>query len=194
MEIGLVLPAGELRARGGRISGFFSYGKTATVRDRGRVRKERISSRAFAYAVEEPDREVHLLAGHEYGKPLASKQAGTLKLTDTDRALEFEATLPPESSRPSWVRDTVHAVESGLATGISPRFRVPPRDVVPDAERLVPEPGNPGVMIREVNEALLLELSIVTRPVYPATSAEVRAMMAEAEAEDRRRLRTWWFL
>ncbi len=187
-----MFPALELRARGGRIFGSFPYGQTATVRDRGRVRKERIGSRAFRYAVEAEDREVHLLAGHEYGKPLASKRAGSLELEDTAEALNFTATLPPEGSRPSWVRDTVHAVEAGLATGVSPGFRVPPASVVPDAVREVAEPGNPGVYIREVNEALLLELSIVTRPVFQGTSAEVRAMLEEDR--ERRRFIPWWFM
>lgn len=48
-----------------------------------------------------------------------------MKLRDTASALEFEATLPAEGARPSWVEDAVRGVESGLYTGISPGFRVP---------------------------------------------------------------------
>ena len=35
-------------------------------------------------------------------------------------------------------------LDAGLAVGILPLFRVPPRDVVPNAEQDIPEPGNPG--------------------------------------------------
>ena len=189
METGLVLGPLELRAKGGRIFGSFPYNRTATRRDRGRVRKESVRSRAFRFAVEEPEREIHLLSGHEYSKPLASKRAGTLKLADTDDALEFEAALPAEGERPTWMRDTVLAVRGGLAPGVSPGFIVPPRAVVPDAEELIPEPGNPDVLIRRINHAVLIELSIVTRPAYPGTSAEVRALMGPSVR--RRRGRLW---
>ena len=80
------------------------------------------------------------------------------------------------------MRDTVLAVESGLVGGISPGFVVPPRSRVPNAERLTPEPGNPSVLIREINDAVLYELSLVTRPAYPDTEVEHR----ERERELRR--------
>lgn len=189
----LAVWAAELEVRqrsgGGReLRGRFPYNRTATVRNRGRVRKERIRSRAFRFALEDAEREIHLLAGHEYGKPLASRRAGSLRLEDSDAALTFVATLPPAGEQPSWVRDTVRAIDSGLMTGISPGFVVPPRDVVPNAETLTPEPGNRGVMIRDVNEALLLELSVVTRPVY--RQATVRDW-GGLEAIPRNRRRVW---
>ena len=68
----------ELRQRGRLLSGRFPYRSTATVRDRGRVRKERFDPGAFAFAVEDETREIHLLAGHSYDRPLASKRAGSL--------------------------------------------------------------------------------------------------------------------
>jgi len=46
---------------------------------------------------------------------------------------------------------------------------------LPDAETLVPEPGNPGVMIRKLSALVLYELSLVTRPAYEASEAELRA-------------------
>ena len=52
----------EIRARGGgrSLSGSFPYNKIATVRDRGRVRKERFKSRAFSWQI------------REFGNPRAS--------------------------------------------------------------------------------------------------------------------------
>ena len=47
--------------------------------------------------------------------------------------------------------------------------------MVPDAETLEPEPGNPGVDIRVIRQAVLYELSIVTQPAYAETSVDVRA-------------------
>ena len=57
--------------------------------------------------------------------------------------------------------------------GISPGFRVPPRAVVPDGERLEPEPGNAAVQVRVIQNAVLSELSIVTRPAYSETDIDV---------------------
>lgn len=167
----------EIRQRGRTLRGTFPYRSTATVRDRGRVRKERFGRRAFRYTVSGAGEveEVNLLAGHAFDSPLASRSAGTLTLREDEEALTFEATLPPANRQPTWMRDSVLAVQGGLYTGISPGFRVPPADVVPDAEELIPEPGNPDVLIRVINAAVLYELSLVTRPAYPDTALDIRA-------------------
>ena len=173
------------RRRGGRgreIRGSFAYGVTATIRDRGRVRKERISPGAFRFAIERADREVNLLVGHSFDRPLGSKLDGSLELSDGSRALSFRALLPPEGEQPTYMRDAVLMLNAGLVGGISPGFVVPPADVVPDAERLVPEPGNEDVLIREVSDAVLYELSLVTRPAYPETEVESRAAQAARQA------------
>lgn len=184
----------EIRAKGGRrrIRGKFRYGATATLADRGSVRKERFEPRAFKFAVDDPEREINLLRGHSFDQPLASKRAGTLALDDSAEGLAFEATLPETAAMPSYMRDTVQMIEAGLMVGISPGFRVPPRDVVPDAERLEPEPGNPGVKVRVIRAAVLSELSLVTRPAYPDTEAAVRAMQTEPDPSPARRRRPRW--
>ena len=175
----------EIRQRGGgrSFSGFFRYGSTATIRDRGRVRKERFGKRAFQHAVDDADAEINLLRGHDFDEPLASKQSGTLRLRDTDEGLSFEARLPPVAEQPSYMVDTVRMVNAGLLTGISPGFRIPPRGVVPDAERLIPDPGVPGVQIRLINAAVLYELSLVTRPAYRDTDLDVREAERQAERQ-----------
>ena len=116
---------------------------------------------AFRFAIEDASRDINLLVGHDYGKPLASKLAGTLVIRDTAAALEFEAPLPDTT----WARDLRAGIQGGAAMyGLSPGFSVPPVDVVPGAETLTPEAGNPGVMVRTINEAVLFEASIVSRP------------------------------
>ena len=171
----------EIRQEGGArvLRGVFPYNTLATVSDRGSVRKERIRPRAFAFTIDNPvDRfgnevRIDLLVGHDFGKPIASRQSGTLSIVDGDDAVRFEARLPADP--PSWVVDTEKAIDAGIMTGLSPGFRVPPRSAVPNAETLTPEPGNPGVQIRDVNEAVLREMSVVTSGAYHAAGVELRA-------------------
>ena len=152
------------------------------------MRKESIGPRAFAFAVGAPEREINLLVGHSFNQPLASRQGGTLTLVDTDDALSFTAQLPPIDEQPSYMRDAVLNVQGGRMRGLSPGFTVPPRDVVPDAEVEIPEPGNPGVAIRLIQAAVLYELSLVTRPAYQDAEVEARALAAGLTLPGRRRL------
>ena len=165
----------EIRQLDGRriLSGRFPYNALATVSDRGRRRKETFASGAFDFAIDDPERRIDLLVGHDFGKPLASRQSGTLTLESSAEGVSFEARLPDDP--PSWVVDAERAVDAGLMTGISPGFRVPPRNVVPDAETILPEPGNPLVDIRQINHAVLREFSIVTAPAYLDAAVELRA-------------------
>lgn len=169
----------EVRREGKRpvIAGRFVYGDLATLADRGQVRKERIMPRAFSFALEEEDdRDIHLLFGHSFDMPLASRRNGSLVLTDSDDALSFTASIDPSLEDVSHIRDALALLAAGLVTGISPGFRVPPKDTVPNAERLDPEPGNPGVFIRTLLALVLFELSLVTRPAYQSSQAELRAL------------------
>ncbi len=178
----------ELRQDGRTINGVFPYGALATISNVGRTRKERFSPGAFRYSIEREDFDVSLLSGHSFDRPIASKLAGSLRFDDGPDALRFTAELPIESEQPSWVRDTVLSIRGGLARGISPGFRVPPASAVSGAEELIPEPGNPSVMIRQLNDVLLPELSIVVRPAYAETSIDVRhelELPGREEAVDR---------
>ena len=161
----------ELRQRGGRIFGSFPFNVQAVVRASGTVRKERFRPGAFDFALDDPSREVSLLVGHDYGQPLASKLAGTLAIRSTPAALEFNAVLPPTS----WAADLRAGIEAGAANyGVSPGFSLPPPDVVPGAETLTPEPGNPGVMVRTLNAVVLHEVSFVSRATYQGTEISLR--------------------
>ena len=182
----------EVRQGGRSVRGSFPYGRLATLSSRGSVRKERFSPNAFDFAIDDPEREINLLVGHDYGQPLASKLEGTLELADTRAAVVFEAFLPLESEQPTWMRDAVLSINSGLFRGLSPGFQIPPVTAVRNAEELLPEPGNPGVMIRQVNKAVLFEFSVVTRPAYPDTEVAVRSTpIEEVVADDHERYRRW---
>ena len=89
----------EIRQVGGAtvLQGRFPYGRLATISNRGRRRKESIMPRAFRFAIEqEPERKIDILVGHDFGKPIASRQSGTLTIRDSAAAVEFEATLPAD--------------------------------------------------------------------------------------------------
>ena len=188
----------------------------ATVSDRGKVRKERIAGDAFGWqidafaelqkemadviesAVDEARleilrqelerRNVHVLAGHSYDKPLGSLKTKA-KIVSTEKAVEFEVALPDENDQPGYMRDVVKMIRAGLAGGVSPGFRVPPASAVRNAETFEPEPGNPGVQVRVINQAVLHELSIVSRPAYSETEIDVRA--DDFAPVVRRRRRVW---
>ena len=166
----------EIRRRGdfSEFRGSFPFRSLATVRDRGRVRKETFLPGAFDFALRDETREIHLLSGHELSKPLASRKAGTLEIVSDGDALRFRGKLPDPERQTTWMRDAVLAAEAGLIGGVSPGFKVPPKSAVPDAETLEPEPGNPGVMIRTIRQAVLFELSLVSRAAYPDTELSLR--------------------
>ena len=185
MEIGAFETAPlELRAaRNGRrvIRGRFPYGKRAVLSDggkNGRPQKEVFAPKAFGYRVNKPDEEIHLLVGHSFDKPLASKLNETLSLIDSEDALTFDATISPQIADTSYGADVLKQIESGLAVGISPGFRIPPKRAVAVAEKLTDEGYDPArgmhnAVIRTIFEALLYELSIVTRPAYTETKVEI---------------------
>lgn len=171
----------ELRKRASgalALHGRFPYGKRAVLSDGGRTgrpRKEAFAPRAFAYRVERPEEDIHLLIGHSYDRPLASRGVGTLDLTDSDDALTFAATLTAEMQEVSYVRDFLAAMRAGLIVGISPGFRIPPERAVKDAEKVEEEnPAEGTALIRTIFAALLYELSVVTRPAYDETQIEER--------------------
>lgn len=171
----------ELRKRASgavALHGRFPYNKRAVLSDGGRTgrpRKEVIAPRAFGYRVDRPEEDIHFLIGHSYDRPLASRSAGTLDLTDTDDALIFVATITEEMQQVSYVADFLRSFTAGLIIGLSPGFRIPPERTVPNAESVEEEDPSEGMaLIRTIWQALLYEISAVTRPAYDETQLEAR--------------------
>jgi uncharacterized protein len=176
----------ELRETGDgsvTVTGRFPYDSPATLTDggrRGRPRKERIAPRAFRYRIETPSdhggrKEIHFLVGHDYNRPLASTRSGTLDIRDTFEAVTFTATIGPELQQAQYVQDFLAGLSIGLVAGLSPGFRIPPERVSPKAESVEEEdPAEGMAIIRTVHDALLYELSAVTRPAYPKAQIEAR--------------------
>ncbi|MEQ9260937.1 MAG: HK97 family phage prohead protease [Roseovarius sp.] len=178
----------ELRKRASHgllLAGRFPYGKRAVLsdggRNGGRPRKEVIAPRAFSYRVDRPEEDIHMLAGHDYNRVLASRKSGTLTLADSDEALSFEAVISDEMQDVSYVQDILASLRAGLTIGISPGFRLPPPRAVPMAEKVEEEDPSEGTaLIRTIFAALLYELSIVTRPAYDEAQVEERNWQPDA--------------
>ena len=129
----------EVRQEGDGVAGSFFYDTDTTIADTGRRRKQRVKAGAFDFALKAPDREITLLLGSP-DKPLASKTAGTLQLTDTLTALSF---FVPRVPRTSYGLDFMELLRGGsVVFGLVPFFLVPPMDGADGEEE---EPGNPGV-------------------------------------------------
>lgn len=168
---GASLGALELRSEGGatRLRATFPYSAETELAP---GRREIIAPRAFAAKIE-AGADIHLLAGHDYDKPLASRAAGTLTLRDTDTALELDATIDGGTS---WARDFLAAHASGLIRGLSPGFRVPT-----GGEKIERRGQN---LLRTITTADLFELSAVTVPAYPQAQIEARAWKPGEPAPD----------
>jgi len=199
MDRGGVFEGLELRAEGDgtrKLRGRFPYRKRAVLSAGGngrRPRKEQFAPGAFRFALEDPDREIHFLVGHSFDHPLASRKNGTLAFTDTAEALLFDATLTVEIQRASWVQDFLAGFAAGLIVGISPGFRIPPPEAVPDAEETEEEdPAEGNALIRTINAAVLFEMSAVTRPAYDETGIEERAFAALGKPSPRHQAMKRW--
>lgn len=199
MQIGGAIGTLELRAaRDGsrRLSGRFPYNSRAVLSDGGRTgrpRKEAFAPHAFAYRINRPDEEMHLLIGHDYNRPLASCEAGTFFVSDKPNAVLFEAIITAELQQASYVKDFFAGFAAGLILGVSPGFRIPPERVVPMAEQTNEEDPAEGIaLIRTIFAALLFELSLVTIPAYKETKVEERSGAILPEAAGLHRTLNRW--
>ena len=102
-------------------------------------------------------REVRLFINHDMGQPLATTRNGSMRLTEDERGLKVDATLPDTTA----ARDLATLIESGVVHSMSFGFSIPSGG---DAWS---DDGNS----RELRECILHECSIVTGfPAYPATT------------------------
>lgn len=174
---------------GGRvIRGKFPYNRHAVLTDggnKGRPVKERFKPRSFAYRLDDPLAEIHLLVGHDYGKPLASKLNGTLTFKDTLAALFLEAVITEAVANTTHGKDILALIGAGLAVGLSPGFRIPPKRTVPDAETIEDEDPSQGrAVIRTINDCLLYEMSVVTLPAYDESVIEEVSEIEEPKDDE----------
>lgn len=149
----------ELRSDGLHIKGYVNIpGRRSrpVMTPRGRV-IEVIEQRAFARAIEKA-KDIKLMIDHE--RPIASTEAGTLKLNEDEIGLRAEAVVTEEQA----IREARAGRMSGWSFGMS--------RVVDEME----ERAN-DLPIRHVKDMDLSEVTITVNksPVYTATMLEVRA-------------------
>ena len=199
---------GELEVRasrrngGGRkLRGRFPYRKRAVLsdggRNGGRPQKEEFLPGAFSHSINSDQQDIHLLVGHSFDAPLASKKTETLVFNDTAEALTFEAEITPQIADTSYGSDILKQIDAGLAVGISPGFRIPPKRAVANAERFTDEGHDPArgmhnAVIRTIMAAILYELSIVTRPAYQEAVVKLDALGNPIDPEIQKLLDAGW--
>ena len=185
------------------LTAVFPLNRTATISNVGRVRKERFASGSMSWQTKEfaklqdemakvlsrgvddfmaqrrvaeledalEKRNTHLLVGHDFNRAIADTKSGTLAVQHTDEAVFLRAELPPEDQQPSWVKDAVLAVRGKQLRGVSPGYNVTPQG----RQRLVPEDGPGDSLVREIQDSVVYEYSMVSRPSYSGTSLDTRA-------------------
>ena len=161
----------QMRQRG--FGGRFFYDRPRTVSNRGRQRKEAYRPGVFRRGLADDGRDVVLYLGDTRTAPVASRIAGTLVLTDTATALEFEVAELPDTQAARDFEAMADPDNPQLDFGVVPLIQVPPPDVVPDAFEDVPEPGNPGVSIRTYSNVTLTGLLVTNRQPAPGNTGEV---------------------
>lgn len=123
---------------------------------------ERIAPGAFSTSLASSDHDIVGLWSHDMTKPLASRDAGTLTLSEDDRGLKFEMT----PNKTSWAADALEAVRSGTVSNMSIGFAV--RDSKWETLN--------GKEVRTLTDIDLYEISPVVFPAYTATAAHVRSL------------------
>jgi HK97 family phage prohead protease len=123
---------------------------------------ERIAPGAFSRSLRSRN-EIKLFVNHDTSRVLASKRAGTLRLSESSRGLEVEADLPNTTDG----RDMAVLLKRGDIDSMSFGFSVPKGG----------DSWSDNGQERELREVRLHEVSIVTGfPAYEATAASVRSL------------------
>ncbi len=124
--------------------------------------RERIMPGAFDKSLRSRN-DIRMYLNHDTGRVLASRRAGTLRLTEDQHGLLVEADLPPTTDG----RDLSILMKRGDVDSMSFGFSVP------SGGDWWSEDGN----TRELREVRLHEVSVVTGfPAYTATTASVRSL------------------
>ena len=128
---------------------------------------ERIQPGAFAQTL--PSADVRALWNHDPNFPLGRTKAGTLQLSEDETGLAFEID-PPDTS---YARDLMVSMRRGDVDQMSFGFIT-----VRDKWEQIGEQ-----VIRTLLEVELFDVSPVTYPAYPTTSAAVRSQLESFTAE-----------
>lgn len=120
---------------------------------------------AFREALARPDNDLRLLREHNSEQILARESAGSLKVTETSRGLEFDAEIVPTS----YGQDTALLVRTGHLNECSFAFSLP-------GDGSGEEWSRDGSQRTITQVGRVFELSLCDRGAYGATSVEGRSV------------------
>jgi len=126
--------------------------------------KEKVKRGAFKKTIQEAD--VRALFNHDPNFVLGRNKSGTLELEEDKKGLKIEID-PPDTQ---WARDLLVSMERGDINQMSFGFKT-----IKDKW----DESDPKEITRELLEVELFDVSPVTYPAYPQTSAQVRSKVEE---------------
>jgi HK97 family phage prohead protease len=133
--------------------------------------RERIKQGAFRDAVDE-NQDVRFLINHNADLVLGRTRSGTVTLGEDEVGLRVECELP----NTTFANDLIESMSRGDVDQMSFGF-------VTRADSWPEKDAETGLPIRELLRADLFDVSVVTYPAYPDTTAEVRSEIAERNPE-----------
>ena len=152
------LPASEVRIDGDASPRITGYAAVFDVwADIGGWFREKIKPGAFAKTIKEAD--IRALMNHNENYVLGRNKAGTLMLREDDKGLAVE--IDPVSS--TWADDLMKSMRRGDINQMSFGFQVNKQELDYDNDE------------RVLVDVSLFDVSVVTFPAYPTTSAQVRS-------------------
>jgi HK97 family phage prohead protease len=183
----LTLPGSELRLEDGsannppKIIGYAAVFQLLSEPLAGGLFRERINPQAFEATLRRND-DVRALINHQEDKVLGRTKSGTLRLSTDAKGLKAEI-LPPDTHA---ARDLLESIRRGDIDGMSFGFQT-----IRDVWSENPIDAQP-VLVRELLEVKLFDVSPVTFPAYPQTELAVRSLqryqMQRSHDKLRRRL------
>jgi len=152
------LPTAEIRLDGETAPKITGYAAVFDVwADIGGWFREKIKRGAFAKTIKEAD--IRALMNHNENYVLGRNKAGTLKLREDDKGLAVEIDPVPAT----WADDLLKSMRRGDVNQMSFGFQVNKAENDYDKDE------------RILTDVTLFDVSIVTFPAYPTTSAQVRS-------------------
>ena len=134
--------------------------------DIGGIFRERVKPGAFAKSIKESD--VRALWNHDERFVLGRNKSGTLTLEEDEQGLRVEIDPVPAT----WAKDLMVSMQRGDVNQMSFGFTVNKQDVNYERNE------------RTLVDVSLFDVSVVTYPAYPTTTAQVRGMFQKQDVEE----------
>jgi hypothetical protein len=135
--------------------------------------REKIRPGAFARTLKQAD--IRALLNHDPNYVLGRNKVGTLSLAEDARGLAVDI-QPPDTQ---WARDLTASMKRGDIDQMSFGFQI-----VKDEWEKGKDASGAETVTRTLVEVKLFDVSVVTFPAYPSTSAGVRDMWSVMAAEE----------